>query len=382
MTESQILPYASAILLPTLGTAVWNWVPTRKQTRGNTFFGARVAADFPDSSAAVEILKQYRRRLWTWMLAGAALAILGIALVPQTPPVVFSVSPTQDRVICTGDCDGSLHMHRQMIVHGAVIGSALWGMLSTSIAFSLGHRRTRREATAPVERTIRMASLALEDEPESRWVGCVGWLAMLVPPAAPVATLVFLAIHWHQAAPFFSRSYNLFTAIYGLVLGLCFGTANQWALRFRARSSDWAPTPAASHKYRTYLGATLAFVFGFIIWQLCSSILMSFSGTVAWLRPFHSTSHAQFFLPFLFPLAAWAMVLWLKKHLATESGDPMADRYWKWGYFYFNPEDSALVVPARSGIGFSHNYAHRSVWWVGGAVVLVTMIGLVNSFRL
>jgi uncharacterized membrane protein len=75
------------------------------------------------------------------------------------------------------------------------------------------------------------------------------------------------------------------------------------------------------------------------------------------------------------------MHFWLKRHVATESGDPVADRYWKWGYFYFNPEDPALVVPLRSGIGFSHNYAHRSVWWTSGAVVAMTAM-LVQIFRL
>ena len=48
----------------------------------------------------------------------------------------------------------------------------------------------------------------------------------------------------------------MFPVFFGLILGLmCAG--NQWALRFRARSSDWAPTAAASHKYRTYLGVKM-----------------------------------------------------------------------------------------------------------------------------
>ena len=36
----------------------------------------------------------------------------------------------------------------------------------------------------------------------------------------------------------------------------------------------------------------------------------------------------------------------------------MPDDCWKWGSFYFNRNDPALVVPLRSGMGYSFNYAH------------------------
>jgi len=382
MNKFEVLPYASAALLPVIGAAIWNWVPARKQTRGSTFFGATVTAGFGESSAGVTILRQFRRRLWTWALAGTALCMVGIALVPRAWQPVYSDGPTPSSVICTGDCDGSRIEHREMAIQGYVVAAGTWAMLGAMVAFVLGNRRTRREAAAPAEPTVRIASLAVEDETESRWVGFVDWLAMLGPPAIPAATLIFLAIYRHQASPVLSRRFDVLSTFYGLVVGLCFGTANQWALRFRTRSSDWAPTAAASRKYRTYLGANLAFVFGFIVWQLCSMIVMGYSGTVPWLRPFRTPVHLLMLLELLLPVFAGAMWLWLKRHVATESSDPMADKYWKWGYIYFNPEDSALVVPLRAGVGFSHNFARASVWWVGGAVVAVTMAMLVGAFRL
>jgi hypothetical protein len=381
MSEIQVFPYVSAIFLPVLCAAVWNWVPTRKQTRGNTFFGARVAPEFRDSSAGVAILRQFRRRLWAWTFAGAALCVLGIALVPEDQPPVFSDGPTPNSVVCSGDCNGSLSEHREVTIHWLVTGAAVLGGLAPLIAFALGRRRTLREATALAEPTIRTASLAFEDEPVPWWVGFVSWLAILGPPLIPAATLVFLALHWYQT-PYFSRPDSLVTAVYGLVLGLCFGTANQWAFLFRARSSDWAPTAAASHKYRTYLGAMLAFVFGFMAWQMCWPVVVSYSDRVTWLRPFNRIAPTPIAVVFLLLLCAGGMHFWLRRHVATESGDPMADRYWKWGYFYCNPEDSALVVPARAGIGFSYNYAHSSVQWVSAAVVMATVAMLVQTFRL
>jgi hypothetical protein len=382
MSKFDVLPYATVVLLPALSAAVWNWVPTPKQTRGSTFFGARVTADFRESGAGVAILRQFRIRLWTWTLAVAAVCMLGMAMAPQVQMPVFSDGPTPDSAVCTGDCDGSQLLHRESLVHGFVLSAVMTCGLTPLLAFAMGRCRTLREATAEAEPTVRVASLAVEDQPDSRWVGFVDWLAMLGPPLGPAATLMFLAFHWQEPSPILGRSFNALTVIYGLVLGLCFGTANQWALRYRTRSRDWAPTAAASHKYRAYLGAMLAFVFGFITWQLCFEVVMSFSATVAWLRPLHRAGPAPLAVLFLFPLAAWGMQFWLKRHVATESGDPMADRYWKWGYFYCNPEDPALVVPLRSGIGFSHNYAHQSVRWALVAVTAATAAMLVQAFRL
>jgi hypothetical protein len=269
-----------------------------------------------------------------------------------------------------------------MMIHWLVTGAAVWGGLAPLVAFALGRRRILREAPALAEPTTRTASLAIDDDQVTWWVGFVGWLAMLGPPLAPAATLVFLALHWREPSSVFGRSGNVLMVLYGLVLGLCFGTANQWALLFRARSSDWAPTAAASHKYRTYLGAMLALVFGFMAWQMCWLVMVNYSDRVTWLRPFHRTTPTPLAVVFLFGLGAWGMHFWLKRHVATESGDPMADRYWTWGYFYCNPEDSALVVPARAGIGFSYNYARRSVQWVSAAVLMATVVMLVQDFSL
>ena len=63
---------------------------------------------------------------------------------------------------------------------------------------------------------------------------------------------------------------------------------------------------------------------------------------------------------------------WLKGHFAESSCDPMMDACWKWGQFYFNRDDPALVVPARTGIFYSLNYARCPIWtsWV------VVMTGL------
>lgn len=79
-------------------------------------------------------------------------------------------------------------------------------------------------------------------------------------------------------------------------------------------------------------------------------------------------------------ILVWRIRFWLRSHRATESSDPMSDACWKWGLMYFNPADPALVVPARTGVDFSYNYARPSVWIVLGSITLVALAGLPYTF--
>ncbi|MFD1674032.1 DUF1648 domain-containing protein [Alicyclobacillus fodiniaquatilis] len=50
---------------------------------------------------------------------------------------------------------------------------------------------------------------------------------------------------------------------------------------------------------------------------------------------------------------------------------PDDDKYWKGGILYFNPQDPAIFVNKRFGIGWTFNFAHPIVW-----VILVVIIGI------
>ncbi len=57
------------------------------------------------------------------------------------------------------------------------------------------------------------------------------------------------------------------------------------------------------------------------------------------------------------------------------------DRFWKGGLLYFNPEDGALMVPKREGVGYTMNFG-RPVSWVilGGLVVVAVVLPLLIHF--
>ena len=174
---------------------------------------------------------------------------------------------------------------------------------------------------------------------------------MLVPPVIPAATLIFLATRGGQTLVGGSGAGELFQISFWLVIGLMCA-ANQWALRFRARTGDWADNPAASHKFRTYLGVMQASVFTFIGGRLC--VFIATQGQPIYFR---ITLAAEA----LWLVFVWRIHFWLRKHLARDSSDPMPDACGKWGSFYFNPGDSALVVPMGTGVGQSFNFARPSV---------------------
>ena len=56
---------------------------------------------------------------------------------------------------------------------------------------------------------------------------------------------------------------------------------------------------------------------------------------------------------------------------AVPVGDRTQDKYWKLGIFYFNRDDSAVIVEKRFGLGYTLNFA-RSATWV---IVLLVLMG-------
>jgi uncharacterized membrane protein len=58
-------------------------------------------------------------------------------------------------------------------------------------------------------------------------------------------------------------------------------------------------------------------------------------------------------------------------------GDNTADRNWIGGLFYFNPDDSALFVEKRIGIGFELNFGNPGAWVFLGFLVLIPVAAVV-----
>jgi uncharacterized membrane protein len=55
-------------------------------------------------------------------------------------------------------------------------------------------------------------------------------------------------------------------------------------------------------------------------------------------------------------------------------GDRTLDRYWKAGIFYVNPDDPALIVEKRFGIGYTVNFGRPASWVILGLIILVPLL--------
>lgn len=75
------------------------------------------------------------------------------------------------------------------------------------------------------------------------------------------------------------------------------------------------------------------------------------------------------FLGFL--LAAVVRLLRARHTTPAWSGDGTPDAAWKGGMFYVNPDDPALLVPKRFGIGWTLNFARPGAW-----LLLVVLLGV------
>jgi uncharacterized membrane protein len=51
--------------------------------------------------------------------------------------------------------------------------------------------------------------------------------------------------------------------------------------------------------------------------------------------------------------------------------DRTPDACWKWGVIYYNPDDPALMVEKRFGIGWTPNLAHRGAWIFMSLILLL-----------
>lgn len=53
------------------------------------------------------------------------------------------------------------------------------------------------------------------------------------------------------------------------------------------------------------------------------------------------------------------------------AGDGTLDAFWKWGVFYYNPDDDAIFVEKRFGVGYTMNFARPMAWLILGAILLL-----------
>jgi len=321
-----------------------HWMSGSRQSRGGTFFNVRVEPGFANSDAGRAILLRFRWRIWLWAVLMEAIYFVGSFRWDLVTASLWSF----------------------LILYVTMIGCQK--------AFSSASRQTRQQATVVADPSVRTADLFAGSGVTNRWMGSLNWLGMVVPLAIPVAAACVVILHtrqlpsnasWYPLAAVFSA------AIFGII-----PAGTQFALHFRARSSDWNPDPQASQTYRTLVGLPQVLVFSYLSLQMCVMATMPLAPFLIRRRYFSFTFWGYALLFLLLFGIKW----WLRRNVSRQSSDPMPDDCWKWGLFYTNPDDPAFVVPSRSGTGYSFNYGQRAVWITWVMVTAAIVIDLAQSF--
>jgi uncharacterized membrane protein len=333
-----------AFMFAVVALSGWGFWALPLWSRPGMFFSVTVVPNFRDSPEAARVLRGYRIEIVAHLAIAFALVMTG-AVRREVVFLVFSV---------------------------------LWLVVGPLIAISRGHAKAMPYAVA--RSTIREASLAPRP---THLPG--GWLLQLTSFAILLLTAAYLSAHWAQIPDRFPvhwgidgqpNGWSVRTPM-GVYGPLCFGAGLVamisllgYGISHAARRIPGMPgdegTIDAGHRIALVLIGV----------ELFLAAMFSLAG----LLPLTGSPGAATILILAGGMIVCVVLLirWQSQGLAAHAamghpGDGTPDECWKLGLFYFNPDDSALFVQKRIGIGYTINFAHASAWIVMALTLLVPL---------
>ncbi|HEV3253939.1 MAG TPA: DUF5808 domain-containing protein [Candidatus Acidoferrales bacterium] len=330
-------------------------------TRRDIFFAVTVPADFRGSEEAKAILRRFRAALLVHSVVAVALTAAGF---------VFH--------------------HLWLLLAGVY-----WQCFGAFLAFLSGRRKVLPHAAAPSQ--VHEAVLA------PREPGPLGHRMLQVGPfAIMTATCLYLYARWESLPVRFPVHWGIdgkpnrwasrsFLGVYGAMLTgfvICGGMALlayailHWSRQVRA-------TGAAAVNEDKFRNTQLGILLGA---EYFIAVLFSWIA----LMPLRQSQEmgASMAVILLATLAFVGVVFVAVIHTgqgganlahagagatgsipeAAPIGDRTPDRCWKGGMIYYNPDDPAVLVEKRFGIGYTLNFGNGRSWLVLGGIVLVPLI--------
>ena len=343
-------------MLALVALVTWAFWMLPQWTRPGIYFGVTVAPDFRKTPEAQRLLRRYR--LEAMIHVAIAFAMILASALPR---------------------------YQFFFIVGAI-----WLAVGPLTAFVEAHKRVQRHAVQAV--TVREAVL----EPRStRPPG--GWIVQVGPFAILLATGIFLHFHWDEIPARFPVHWGIDgqpngwsnrtpMGVYGpLLLGVLISacmwlTAN--TLLRSARIVDRARPVLVLHDFAYRVGLFL------LIIELFLAVVFSCVG----LLPLAGVMPVMIVTILMLP-AIFFLIVWLNKGRAhhiersgeatpeAAAGDGTPDECWKFGMLYFNPDDAALWVEKRAGIGYTMNFAHVSAWIIMALILMVPILGLLAALH-
>lgn len=320
--------------------------------RPDVYFSVTVSPDFPVSDTGRAVRRQYQRRV---ILAGAIVLALTLGLHPFI-----------------GDAGRALSGAAGVFV---LIGVLFWAFISA-------RRQVLPHAATPS--MVREAGLA------PRKALAIGGPAMLVGPFLIIAAAAtFLALRYDSLPARIPMHYNAagevdrfadksIGSVFGLLLVavlVCVMLATiAWSMG-RGMKRSRATGPAAQREAAMLsLATSILLLVQYLIAALFSSIAV-----VIVLPPEQA---GQWVMVLALAGVVGLMVVVIGMLLRYQNlppapaaepvGDGTPDSRWKWGMIYYNPDDPALWVEKRFGIGYTTNMARPAAWVLLGGILFFT----------
>ena len=323
-------PFVILILHLVFVAAIFLFVPLL--TRRGIFFSATVDPEFPRGADGRRLLRSFRLQVALW-------AIIAIGLMVVLPHE-FALSALAPTLLLVTGC-----------------GVSYW-LKFREVHARYGQRRPE----------IRQAELSAEPSHERFHAG------LWIPPFAALAlTAVYLQLHWNLLPERFPvhwgadgqpdrwSSREPLTVFAPILIGAAmnlFMLGLAWLFSQMARNTIMRRITVRLLEVLLY-PLTLTFIIvallplGLVvpIWLIPAIMLTCVAGLIIW-------SYRQIVAP----------------AIADAAPDPQSDSYWKAGMFYYNPNDPAIFVAKRVGIGYTVNFANKMCWLVLTGILLLGLL--------
>jgi uncharacterized membrane protein len=311
-------------------------------SRRGIFFAVTVVPDFRHSPKAHRIVRNYRALVLLTLGIGYALIFLGAR------EERFLLLMIGTLFVLIGPLSATARAHGQALPHAIAV--------STIREASLAPRRTRLPG---------------------------GWILQLGPFVILLATAAYLAAHWdripdrfpvHWGIDGLPNGWSTRTPL-GVYGPLCFGAALVVLISLVA----YAVSHSARHVPAVDgVPGTSDFPHRIAIVLLGVEYFLASMFSLVGFLPLTGSPGALTILILAVVIIVAVIFLggWLSHRRASFDhipGDGTPDSSWKLGLFYYNPDDAALFVEKRVGIGYTINYARPSAWIITAFFVLLPL---------
>jgi uncharacterized membrane protein len=331
-------------------------------TRRDLYFAVTVPPGFRDQSQARSILRRYRIELILLLALALVAFVAGIAwfgvgfvsagsLIQIAASFIafyrarlrvlpYAVPPTTIR-------EAELHGHSRIIPGGWIAASGPFILLGVSAAYLWFHGRETTATPSRHEWTRGHWGAARQLD------GLGALMVYLLSTAGILVALTFILyglVHWvrpvYAAGPESARELKFRRAVSAILL------AAEYYIIIQA---SWIALVAHRGGLATIGLLPLVFVFVLVVIVVLARLGQGGSRM---------------------PAGDEARVA----NSAVPIGDRTPDRYWKLGVFYFNPDDSAVLVEKRFGLGYSLNFARPTAWIILLLLLMAPLIPVLAHF--